>query len=568
MSKSGEPKRVPGPQVHKKRRSAASRVVMSLIVLALLGAALAGGALYYAYHEFNLPGPLAEKKVFVVDKGLGTPDIAAQLESAGIIKDARIFTAMAQITGDRSRLKAGEYEFPAKASMSDVMGLIASGKSIVYKLTIPEGWTTDAAMARVAANEVLSGTISKVPAEGAIMPDTYVFRRGKTRQELVDEMTAAQAKLLDELWAVRKPVMNLKTKEDVLTLASIVEKETGKAEERPLIASVFINRLDKGMRLQSDPTIIYGITLGKGKLERPLTRADIQAPTPYNTYTINGLPPGPIANPGRAALEAVTNPPDTGNLYFVADGSGGHAFATTLEEHNSNVAKWRKIANGTASAAAEPEADAPPSAAPAPAPAAAAQPAPASGSGDAAAAPDVAGPDLPDLATVVDPAAVASAPAMPETTPAAKPAEAPATAVVPPPAAPAPAVEPETKAAGVPKPETPAVPPKPEVPAAAEAPAPQTPAVPPKPEVPTAAAKPVSEPQAAEDAAVAPSKPVEPAPKPVAKPAAKPATPAVAAAPAVETPAAKPATERVLKPGMVLKVGGKLTAIPKRKPKH
>ena len=458
MSNTGEPKRVPGPQIHKRRRSAASRVLISLILLALIGIGVAGGALYYAYKEFNLAGPLAANKIFTVDKGLSTPEIAAGLEAAGVIRDQRIFAAMAQITGERSRLKAGEYDFPAGASMANVMALIASGKSIVYKLTIPEGWTTDAAMARIVANDVLSGQIAAVPAEGAIMPDTYVFKRGKPRQELIDDMVAAQARLLDELWAARKPVMTLKTKEDVLTLASIVEKETGKAEERPLIASVFINRLDKGMRLQSDPTIIYGITGGKSKLDRALTRNDIRAPTPYNTYTINGLPPGPIANPGRAAIEAVTNPPETGNLYFVADGTGGHAFAATLDEHNRNVAKWRQLANGTVSAAAEP--DDVPSPVPAPVPAPAPQPVPV--------AQPVPEPVIVEAAPAPPPAAVEppAAPPVAETPPAPAPAVKPAEpAKVETPDAPVAAVVPEpapvAKPVVVPKPVAEAPPAKP-----------------------------------------------------------------------------------------------------------
>jgi UPF0755 protein len=184
------------------------------------------------------------------------------------------------------------------------------------------------------------------------MPDTYLFKRGMTRRQLVEDMQAAQIKLLDEIWAARKSGLAIRSKEDAVILASIVEKETGVTSERPLIASVFLNRLAKGMRLQSDPTIIYGIVGGKGKLDRPLTAADITTPTPYNTYTMNGLPPGPIANPGRAALEAVVNPPETPYLYFVADGTGGHAFAATLEEHNRNVAKWRDIEGNAANAAA------------------------------------------------------------------------------------------------------------------------------------------------------------------------------------------------------------------------
>lgn len=197
----------------------------------------------------------------------------------------------------------------------------------------------------------LAGDVSAAPAEGSILPDTYVFRRGLTRQKLIEDMQDAETHLIDELWAKRPPTTTLKSKEELLTLASIVEKETGIAEERPQVASVFLNRLKLGMKLQSDPTIIYGIVGGKGKLDRPLTRADIDAVTPYNTYQIPALPPGPIANPGRAALEAVLNPASTSYLYFVADGTGGHAFAATLDEHNVNVQKWRAQQNLPADAA-------------------------------------------------------------------------------------------------------------------------------------------------------------------------------------------------------------------------
>jgi UPF0755 protein len=346
------PLRVSEPQLPRKRRSAASRVFLSLFLLALV-IGLAGGAVaFYGYQEYSLPGPLASKKVFEIEKGLGTPEIATKLEAAGIITDARVFSAAALLTGGRGRLKAGEYEFQAAATMGDVIDLLVSGKSIVYKISIPEGWTSDMALARLGENQVLTGDVTRPAPEGAIMPDTYVFKRGMTRQKLLEDMQAAQVMLLDEVWTKRKPAIPVRTREEAVILASIVEKETGVPEERPIIASVFMNRLSKGMRLQSDPTIIYGIAGGKGKLDRRLTRTDITAPTPYNTYTIDGLPPGPIANPGRAALEAVVNPPDTSYLYFVADGSGGHAFATTLEEHNRNVAKWRDLAGNAASAAA------------------------------------------------------------------------------------------------------------------------------------------------------------------------------------------------------------------------
>ena len=244
----------------------------------------------------------------MVDPGQSVTQIGATLQQNGIVSNGRIFALMAELTGQRGRLKAGEYAFAKGATMAEVMALLASGKAIAYKISIPEGFTSQMAVDRVNANEVLTGDPAAVPPEGSILPDTYVFRRGMTRQKLVEDMQAAQAKLLDELWAKRKPVPVIETPEQAVTLASIVEKETAQADERPVIASVFINRLEKGMRLQSDPTIIYGIAGGKGRLDRPLTRADIEATTPYNTYRINGLPPGPIANPGRAALEAVLNP--------------------------------------------------------------------------------------------------------------------------------------------------------------------------------------------------------------------------------------------------------------------
>ena len=344
--------KVPEPRLPRRRASATTRVIMwTFLTLLLVGAGLAAAG-FYAYQQYTISGPLAAKRIFIVEQGLGTPEIAAVLEKQGIISNARIFTAMAYVTGTRGRLKAGEYEFAAQAPMQDVMALIASGKSITYKVSVPEGFTSEMAVERVNANEILAGPPASVPAEGSIMPDTYVFRRGMTRQTLAEDMQTAQAKLLQELWDKRLPVSVIETKEQAVILASIVEKETGVAAERPVIASVFINRLKKGMRLQSDPTIIYGIAGGKGRLDRSLTRNDIETETPYNTYRIDGLPPGPIANPGRAALEAVLNPPSTEYLYFVANGTGGHAFAATLDEHNRNVKEWRQIAGNAAAAVA------------------------------------------------------------------------------------------------------------------------------------------------------------------------------------------------------------------------
>jgi UPF0755 protein len=339
-----QPLRVPDPIRSRSLKSAFKRVLRSLFAIAAVTVVIAGGAIAFAYLQFTAKGPLVANTVFQVNQGLKRSEIGAQLQDAGIVSSAGIFTAAAHVNGAfGGRLKAGEYEFPANASIDQVLAIITSGRAVTYKVTIPEGWTTEMAVARVVENDVLTGEVKMMPVEGAIMPETYVFRRGLTRQKMLDDMQAAQAKMLDEAWKARAASSALKTKEEAVTLASIVEKETAIAEERPLIASVFLNRLKQGMRLQSDPTIIYGLVGGKGKLERGLTKDDLDSDTPYNTYKINGLPPGPIANPGRASLEAVLNPPDTGYLYFVADGSGGHAFAKTLEEHNANVAKWRTI---------------------------------------------------------------------------------------------------------------------------------------------------------------------------------------------------------------------------------
>jgi UPF0755 protein len=307
------------------------------IALAVFGLGL------YGYVKFTQPGPLAADKTFVVERGGGVLGIAAELEKAGIITSANVFAAAATAIGDRGRLKPGEYLFQQAMSMRDVMNLIVSGKFITYKVTIPEGWTTAQALDRLRGNEVLMGDISLTPGEGQIMPETYVFQRGETRDNVVRVMMRASEKLMEELWPERAEDAPVRTPAEALILASIIEKETGVPEERARVASVFANRLKHGMRLQSDPTIIYGITGGKTKLDRPLTKRDIAEATPYNTYRIDGLPPGPIANPGRASIEAALAPARTNDLYFVADGSGGHVFAATLDQHRVNVRKWREI---------------------------------------------------------------------------------------------------------------------------------------------------------------------------------------------------------------------------------
>ncbi|MFO0994752.1 MAG: endolytic transglycosylase MltG [Hyphomicrobiales bacterium] len=324
-------------------RSALARVLVSLLLLAVVGAVLAGIGLMVGYSYYSAPGPLTTAKTFEIKRGLKTSEIAVALQDAGIVSDAALFSAAASLSGARGKLKAGEYDFPVGVSVKDALNIITSGKARTYKLLIPEGFTVEQALNRVRNQTVLTGELTIVPSEGMIMPDTHVFPKGVTRDELVKDMQEAQEKLLAELWEKRAQNLPFDTKEKALILASIVEKETARSDERPRVAAVFVNRLRQGMRLQSDPTIIYGIVGGKGKLDRPLTKKDIAEKTPYNTYRINGLPPGPISNPGRAAIEAVLNPPDTKELYFVADGTGGHAFAETLDQHRANVENWRKI---------------------------------------------------------------------------------------------------------------------------------------------------------------------------------------------------------------------------------
>ncbi|WP_439500662.1 endolytic transglycosylase MltG [Aminobacter ciceronei] len=334
------------PPPSKRSRASRNQVVvflnfmMSTAVLVILAS---GAALYFGKQEFGGAGPSTVPATFLVKPATGVADIADQLERRGLISDARIFRMGVRAYGNDGSLKAGEYEIQAGASMHDIMELLKSGKSVQYSLTIPEGLTVEQAWKRIAEQEALSGDMpTEMPAEGTLAADTQRFTRGLTRQQIVNKMLADQKELVETIWARRSPDLPLADINEFVTLASIVEKETARGDERSRVAAVFINRLNKGMRLQSDPTIIYGIFGGKGKpADRPIYRSDIDKPTPYNTYTIKGLPPTPIANPGKASLEAVANPSKTKDLYFVADGSGGHVFAETLDEHNENVARWR-----------------------------------------------------------------------------------------------------------------------------------------------------------------------------------------------------------------------------------
>jgi UPF0755 protein len=320
------------------------KLVRLFLLLLVLGAGLAGGAGYWAHQKFHAPGPAAAATVVLIDRGLGVRAIADRLAAAEVIDEPLVFAAGVRVYGEGRPLRAGEYEFAAHLSMRDVMEKMIAGDTLVHRLTIPEGRTSTEIVALVAAADALEGPVPEsIPTDGTLLPETYFYSRGDTRAQLLERMGKAMRTALDELWAGRAEDLPLQTPEEAVILASIVEKETGVASERPRVASVFYNRLALGMPLQSDPTVIYALTGGDGPLDRALTRADLQVASPFNTYQNAGLPPGPIANPGRASLQAVLNPVSTKYLYFVADGSGGHAFAETLEEHNRNVAAWRRL---------------------------------------------------------------------------------------------------------------------------------------------------------------------------------------------------------------------------------
>ncbi|MBP2460643.1 MULTISPECIES: endolytic transglycosylase MltG [unclassified Rhizobium] len=342
-----KPERVPEPP--RRSKKARSQLVIFLnfvMTMVVLVCIVVIGGLYYMIRTFQDPGPLETNSHFMVRPGNGLAEIANNLERNGVVSDARVFRYVtATYLRGGETLKAGEYDIKAKASMKDVMETLISGKSILYSVVFPEGLTVRQMMLRLNEDAVLEGDLpAELPAEGSLRPDTYKFSRGTKRTEIISQMHAAQQKTIDQIWEKRDPDLPIKTKAEFVVLASIVEKETGKDDERAHVASVFINRLNKGMRLQSDPTIVYGIFGGEGKpSDRPIYKSDLTKQTPYNTYQIKGLPPTPIANPGRAALEAVANPWRTNDLYFVADGTGGHVFAATLEEHNANVRRWRRI---------------------------------------------------------------------------------------------------------------------------------------------------------------------------------------------------------------------------------
>jgi UPF0755 protein len=307
-----------------------------------------GGALYVGKQRFEAPGPLGDDKVVNIPRGLGIRDISDLLAREGVIDQPWVFIGGVLVLKARGELKSGEYQFSKNASLADVVNTIIENKVVQHAVTIPEGLTSEQIVAKLLENDALSGQIKEIPREGTLLPETYKFTRGMAREQIIQRMQQANKHLVQEIWEHRLADLPVKSAEQLVTLASIVEKETGKAEERSRVASVFVNRLKTKMRLQSDPTIIYGLTGGKGSLGRPILKSEIEQPTPYNTYVIDGLPPGPIANPGRASLEAAANPARTKDLYFVADGTGGHVFSENYDQHQKNVARLRVLEKNTA----------------------------------------------------------------------------------------------------------------------------------------------------------------------------------------------------------------------------
>lgn len=372
-------------------------IASNALTLSIVGLIFAIGLISWGQQKFNGAGPHGETIFFEVPRGATLTRVSNALEEAGAISNARIFRIGAQYTGKAEDLKFNNYELPAGASMEQILNIITQASAptfryiaqytisegrgemrlrervdgelveiaqfayadglpeayaslvnanvpINYRITVAEGVTSWNIVEALKGADFLTGDApEELPAEGALAPDTYEVSKGTARVDVIRRMVSSQEAILAEAWALRVDGLPISTPEEALILASIIEKETSVADERRLVAGVFINRLNKGIRLQTDPTVIYGITQGQGTLGRGLRRSELRRSTPWNTYTIDGMPPTPIANPGRAAIEAALNPEDTDYIFFVADGTGGHAFAVTLAEHNANVAKWRQI---------------------------------------------------------------------------------------------------------------------------------------------------------------------------------------------------------------------------------
>jgi len=331
----------PEPEKKERPERPITNFVSGLLSFFVIALFIFVAAFIVAQRQISAPGSLTADRVVIVRGSMA--DVVDQLEREGVTDKGFLLTLYWQLTGKSSQIKGGEYLFRKEASLEQITDTLIEGKSILHSVTIPEGRTSDEIVDILRNSNELAGDIKDVPKEGTLLPETYKFARGMTRSQMLDHMAQDQAKLVREIWAKRTSDLPLSSPLDLVTLASVVEKETGKADERPRVAAVFLNRLRSKMPLQSDPTVIYGLVGGKGSLGHGLTKAELQQASPYNTYLIPGLPAGPITNPGRAALEAVANPSQTKELYFVADGTGGHVFAESLEQHQKNVLKWRQI---------------------------------------------------------------------------------------------------------------------------------------------------------------------------------------------------------------------------------
>jgi UPF0755 protein len=355
-----EPEQVPPPPKRSDRARnpfvIVGNAIFTILIILMIGA---GATYYYGKQTLESPGPLQEDKIVNIPARAGKRDIADVLSREGVINvNPWVFIGSVFALKASSDLKPGEYSFQKNASLRDVIATIVDGKVVQHAVTIPEGLTSEQIVTRLSDNDIFTGSVREIPREGTLLPETYKFPRGTTRDQVIQRLQQAQKRVLAEIWERRNTDSPLKSPDQLVTLASIVEKETGRADERSRVAAVFVNRLRQRMKLQSDPTIIYGLVGGKGTLGRPIKRSEITQPSPYNTYVIDGLPPGPIANPGRASLEATANPARTRDLFFVADGTGGHAFTETYDQHAKNVAKLRasekQIQNDTVEPADDP----------------------------------------------------------------------------------------------------------------------------------------------------------------------------------------------------------------------
>jgi UPF0755 protein len=322
-------------------------MLTTLVVLMLATA----GSIYYVNVSLDAAGPLEQNRIIAIPRNDGSLAIAERLEREGIVTSRHLFLMAYWLVARQAawgnakpvQLKAGEYEIKQQASLRNVIDALSEGRTVLMRVTIPEGLTSFQIVERLKADQGLTGELREVPPEGSLLPETYSVPRGSARTAVIEMMQNAQKRVLEQLWAERQNGLPLKSAQEALVLASIVEKETGRNDERERVAAVFVNRLRQNMRLQSDPTILYGLAQGRVQWGKPIMRSEIQSQTAHNTYVIPALPPTPICNPGRASLEATLKPANTKELFFVADGKGGHIFAETLKDHNANVAKWREI---------------------------------------------------------------------------------------------------------------------------------------------------------------------------------------------------------------------------------